>query len=211
MITTLQAHLALLDGPLAAGWVYDSAAPQRCFVVEIMVDDEAVAVVRADAFSPALAARGMADPRHGFVQVLDASRLATARRITARLANLGDPVGASIDVDTAATTGDPLLTAPGAVETVTGLVISGWIGGPAGTASAAAPTGTALVCALVAGEEVAATIARIWTSRPIGGRQRPVLQFALTLPAVLGCDGPHTVTMVTAGGVPLAGATVVVG
>jgi len=135
-----------------------------------------------------------------FVCTLSPALIETSHLITARLANLAIPVGLPIDLD-GRPRRDPLLAAAGAVEHVAGRTITGWIAAPAGAA--------ALVRALTAGEEIAATIARTWTSRPIGGQARAVLAFALQLPLVLADGERHSVIIATSTGLPLAGSPLI--
>ena len=200
MTDILRGELGLIDARTLAGYAFDPAQPGRHFVVEILVDGIPVSAVRADAFCPGLAQSGAQLANHGFVCTLSPALIETSHLITARLANLATPVGLPIDLDSRPRR-DPLLAAPGAVERVEGRTIAGWIGAPAGTA--------ALVRALIAGEEVAATIARTWTSRLIGGQARPVLAFAIQLPTVLADGERHSVIVTTASGLPLVGSPLI--
>jgi O-antigen biosynthesis protein len=196
MTDTIRSDLGLIDGRTVAGYAYDPTQPGRHFVVEILADDVAVSVVRAADFSPPLAKADAAAANHGFVCTLSAALVDTSHVITARLANIGTPVGRPVALDSLPRP-DPLLSAPGAVERLEDSTVFGWIGATAG--------GVALVRALTAGEEIAATNARTWTSRSIGGEIRPVLAFALQLPSVVADGQHHAITVTNAGGLPLAG------
>lgn len=199
MSKTIRSAVTMIDTRTVAGFVYDSAKSKRKLVVEILADDVPIAVVRAADFSPALAAAGHADPYHGFAHALGERLVATSTVVTVRLANLATMVGAPIDL-AALPTPDPMLAAMGAIEHRDALVLTGWVKAAPGTAT--------LLRATVAGEEVSATIARNWTSRTIGGEERPVLAFELKLPVQLADGEPHDVTVATAADVPLAGSPV---
>lgn len=201
MSKTLRSSLGLADEHTVAGYAVDTAHPERKLVVEILADGEPVAEVRADKFSPALAVDGADDDaaNHGFVHALPDRLTASARVISARLANLKSAVGKPITLGGAAKA-DPLLTAAGAVEAVKGLMVTGWVRAAPGTAM--------LLNAVTSGEEVAATIARTWSSRTIGGEERPVLDFKLMLPPALADGRPHMIAIMTTLGAPLAGSPV---
>jgi hypothetical protein len=201
MSDLLVSHIGLIDARTVGGFVHDPARPERQFVVEILGDDVPIAAVRADSFSPALAAQGISDPYHGFVLTLGARHAATTRRISVRLANLETPLGETIDLD-ARPRPDQTLAAAGRIESAEGPLISGWVA--AGTGS------TVAVRASSAGEEVAVTVARDWVNREIGGEMRPVLAFKLRLPGVLGDGSEHRIVVATAAGAPLSGSPVVV-
>jgi O-antigen biosynthesis protein len=201
MTHTLRSSFGLIGNRTVAGFVYDAAQPDRQFVVEILVDGIPAGSVRADAFSPALAAEGSVDPQHGFVLTLGQARVETGRTIEARIANLDTPVAMPIDLDTRPRH-DLLLAAPGAIEKAEGSEISGWVAAAAGT--------NVVICASVGGEEVAATIARDWNARPIGGESRPVLQFTLKLPPSLSHEPNLAIHVATLAGVALSGSPAVI-
>ncbi len=199
MTKSLQSALGLIDGRTVAGFVRDPGAPERRFAVEILADNVTVALVLADAFSPALATTEKDDANHGFCHTLPDRLAATAGIVSARLANLATPVGKPIDL-AALPKHDLMLAAVGAVEAIDGRVITGWV--------KAAPKSAMLLRATSAGEEVAATIARTWTSHVIGGEARPVLAFKLQLPDSMLDGRLHNVEVTTTTGVALAGSPV---
>ena len=198
MTKTLQSQLGLADHRTVAGFAVDQAHLDRILVVEILADGQPFAVVRADRFCPALVKEGVtnAQTNHGFVAMLPERLIATTRKISARLANLKTAVGKPIDLERTPPA-DPQLAAAGGIDGVQGLVVSGWV--------KAAPGSALLLRAQASGEEVAATIARTWSSRTIGGEERPVLTFQLHLPPALADGRPHLISVVTPAGIPLAG------
>ena len=200
--STIRSHLGLIDERTIAGFVCDDARPGLKFVVEILTDDVPFAAIIADTFSPALRATGQADAHHGFIQPLAANLANTTRIVSARLANIGTSVGGPLDLAQNPKP-DPMLTAPGMVEIVDGRSVGGWV--------LPNPRGTTLVRAISAGEEIAATMARIWTSAGIGGEMRPVLAFEMKIPAELADGETHTVEIVNDRGTPLAGSPLSVG
>ena len=199
MTKSLQSAFGMIDGRTVAGFVRDAAAPERKFAIEILADNVAVALVRADQFSPALAADGIADNAHGYIHTLSERLIATSQTLSARLANLDIAVGKPIDL-TALAKPDPMLAAAGAFDGIDGLAISGWV--------KSAPKSAMLLRAMTAGEEVAATIARTWTSHVIGGEARPVLAFRLVLPDALADGRDHDIEVSTTSGVALAGSPI---
>lgn len=200
MTKSLHTQLGLIDARTVAGFVVDRDKPERKYVVEILADGVPIAVARADRFSPALKIENSdADAQYGFVFALPERLAATTHVIAARLANLRTAVGKPINLDLQPKF-DPALAAAGAVESITGLVIAGWV--------RAAPGSAMLMRARTAGEEVAATIARAWTSRTLGGEERPVLGFQLHLPPVLADGRLHLIEISTANGVVIAGSPV---
>ena len=84
---------ARLDETTFAGHVVSPDDPSRRFVVEILVDGEPVALLRAERFVHALSEAGQGDGCYGFVHAARRGDLVGCRRIEARLANTGLPVG----------------------------------------------------------------------------------------------------------------------
>jgi O-antigen biosynthesis protein len=193
---TIRSHLGLIDARTIAGFVCDDARPGLKFVVEILTDGVPLTAIIADTFSPTLRAMGQADAYHGFIQPLAANLATTTRIVSARLANIGIPVGHPLDLDRSPKL-DPMLSAPGLVEEVVGRSVRGWV--------LANAHGTTLVRAISAGEEIAATVARIWTSTSIGGEIRPVLAFEIKIPSELTDGEMHTLEIVNDRGTSLAG------
>ena len=199
MTGILRSSLGMIDNQTVAGYVADESRPGVQFVVEILVDDIPVGSVRADNFSPSLFAGERGDAHHGFVLAIATPLLATSRYITARLANIGTAVGDRIDLEQHPRP-DSSLASQGAVENVEWPTVKGWIRGP--------ENGAALVRAEIGGEEIAATVARIWTSRQIGGKARAVLSFELRLPDAIADGESHLVDVITSGGNALLGSPV---
>ena len=59
-------YIDIISGQRISGWVWDPARPERRFDVSIMVDDVAVATVRADRLRKDLISAGVGDGRYGF-------------------------------------------------------------------------------------------------------------------------------------------------
>ena len=160
------------------GFVYDPAAPERSFVVELWLDGLPVRLERADLLDPDLVAQGIADGRRRFVFLLDAETFASARVAEVRLANTGEPVGTPLDLAEAPFA--PPAAQSGEARWAGGLRISGWLPHD--------PRGPAQVRALIDGEEVASARAlafvHVGAATP-GGVARG---FELTLPMRL-ADG----------------------
>ncbi len=160
------------------GYVFDPAAPERSFVVELWLDGVPVRLERADLPDPDLAAQGVGDGRRRFVIALDAATLASACVAEVRLANSGEPVGSPLILVEAPLA--PPAASPGEARWAGGLRISGWL--PYDL------RGAASVRALIDGEDIAQTRAldfvHVGAATP-GGVARG---FNLTLPMRL-ADG----------------------
>ena len=141
----LKTSAALTRAHEIVGYVFNPAAPERCFVVELWLDGLAVRVERADLSDPDLAAQGLGDGRRRFVFALDPETFESARVAEVRLANTGESVGAPLTLAQSPLTAAP--NAPGDARWAGGLRISGWL--PYDL------RGALSVRALVDGEEVA--------------------------------------------------------
>jgi GT2 family glycosyltransferase len=108
------------------GFAVDPEDPTRRFTVEIMVDGHSIRAVRADAYVHELAQEGIGDACYGFSLSLPDMFIGDASSIEARLANLGTPVGAPIDLGGAS--GHSIdLDGSGLVRWSGGLRFSGWM------------------------------------------------------------------------------------
>jgi GT2 family glycosyltransferase len=99
--------------------------------VEILLDGLVVATSYADRFVPELFKQRVGDGTYGFAIDLDPDRLAAARTLDARLANLGTPVGRPIDLRTA--NRDRSIFAAADLRWLGGLRFAGWIDSPTET------------------------------------------------------------------------------
>jgi hypothetical protein len=169
----LVSTLAMADHRTVAGFAYDAGAPDRKLVIEILADGLSVGIVRADAYCQPAGPDDRRPASCGFAYALPAALVDSTRQLTARLANLDVTVGEVLNLHHAPSLERGLL-APGAITTVAGSVISGWV--------VPSATGTALVLAICAGEEVAATSAKQWGCTTIAGELRAVLAFELQMP-----------------------------
>ena len=136
-----------------AGHVYDPAAPETRFVVELLLDGHPARIARAHHYDAALAARGFGDGCYRFVFSLDGETLAGARIAEVRIANTGEPVGAPLTLADAETQATDVLQ--GQARWAGGLRIEGWI--------AFDPSSLGKVRAYVDGNQVAETQARSFT------------------------------------------------
>jgi hypothetical protein len=110
-----------------AGHVLDPAAPERRFVVELLLDGYPAALGRADHYDPDLAREGFGDGCYGFVFSVAPPALQTARRIEIRLANSGEIVGAPLLVKTLRQ--EEATRLPGEARWESGLRFTGWVAG----------------------------------------------------------------------------------
>ncbi len=168
----LETSAALTREREIVGIVFDPAAPEREFVVELWLDGLPVRLERAHHHDSELALRGAGDARKRYVFALDAETCEGARVAEVRLANTGEPVGAPLALAEAPFA--PLATPPGEARWVGGLSISGWLPYDPGRPGR--------VRALIDGEEAASAPAlafvHVGASAP-GGVARG---FELTLP-----------------------------
>ncbi|MEH6951364.1 glycosyltransferase family 2 protein [Nitrobacter sp. NHB1] len=151
----LVSRLALGDDGTVSGLVFDPAAPERRFTVDILLDGLVLKTAYADAFVPELSRQDQ-NNTCGFAVTIEPDLLRAARLLSARLANLETPVGHPIDLedDSAA----PLDLRPTCkLRWLGGLHFQGWID------SEAAVT----LEAIVDGESVAQVRAAAWTH--VGG------------------------------------------
>ncbi|HEU4804193.1 MAG TPA: glycosyl transferase, partial [Nitrobacter sp.] len=92
----LVSGLALGDDGTVSGFVFDPEAPERRFTVDILLDGLVLKTTYADAFAPEYSQQDQSTC--GFAVTIDPELLRAARHLSARLANLGTPVGHSIDL-----------------------------------------------------------------------------------------------------------------
>jgi GT2 family glycosyltransferase len=163
---------ALVSDRDIVGHVYDPAAPDSRFVVELLLDGHPARIARAHHYDAALAARGFGDGCYRFAFTLDSEILAGARLAEVRIANTGEPVGAPLML------ADAEIQAPDGLQAQArwagGLRIEGWISFD--------PSSPGKVRAFVDGNQVAETRARSFThvgEAVAGGVARG---FTLTLP-----------------------------
>src|SRR5262249_8082373 len=121
-------HLGLTKDGQLMGYVFDPVCPERRFTVDILLDGLVVATSYADSFVPELFKQGVGDGTYGFAVNLDPDRLAAARTLEARLANLGTPVGQQIDL--LAANRDKSIFPAADLRWLGGLRFAGWIDSP---------------------------------------------------------------------------------
>ena len=122
---TLATDAILASEREIAGYVYDPAAPETRFVVELLLDGYPARIARADIFDPALQARDRGDGCYRFVFALDAETLGGARIAEVRVANGGALVGAPLDLPDVQIA--PAARPAGEARWAGGLRIRGWI------------------------------------------------------------------------------------
>lgn len=191
----------LLDGYLY-GWAFDSERPDARVVLELCLDDEAVASVVADVARTDLAKRlpGADDPCHGFVADLRALELGQSGTITARIANTETAIDGAISL---AAPKAPPLAATSMVIADGGLRLHGW------ARDATDPKKMVTVHAYLGHRRVASTQASLEHAvlRPyeVGARG-----FTLDLPLALADGRPHQLRVVDEQGNPLGGSPAMV-
>jgi GT2 family glycosyltransferase len=154
----LVSRLALGEDGTVSGFVFDPRAPERRFTVDILLDGLVLKTAHADVFTLEYSQQDHSNTC-GFAVVIDPDLLRSARHLSARLANLGTPVGHPIDLENAA----PVRLGPSCrLRWLGGLHFQGWID------SEAAVT----LEAIVDGESAAQLRAAAWTH--IGGESEGV-------------------------------------
>ena len=189
----LRARVARLGEGQLSGYVFDPAAPERRFVVELLLDGFPAAVARADLYDAELAREGSGDGCHGFVFSIAPSALASARRAEIRIANSGESVGEPVSLQAPPRCDE----APGAAVWQGGLHFSGWLAGD--------PARARGVRALVDGETAAEALATRWTHIGEGAAARGVRRFDLHLPDFYADGCAHRVAIVDEEGAELPG------
>ena len=109
-----------------AGYAMDPVDLSRHFVIELLVDGIAIAIVRAEEFDPSLLARGLGHGCYGFSFTLPSELAADCTVVEARIANVGTPVGAALLVHGEAQSIAPVPRRP-RVEWRGGLRFTGWL------------------------------------------------------------------------------------
>jgi GT2 family glycosyltransferase len=178
-----------------AGYVLDPAAPERRFVVELLLDGYPAALGRADCYDPDLAREGFGDGCYGFVLSVPPPALQTTRRVEIRLANSGEIVGEPLFVQTSPQADATRL--PGEARWDGGLRFTGWVAGDR--------TRAPRVRALVDGELAAEGLATRWTHVGEGAAARAFRRFDLHLPLHYADGRAHAATIVNDEGMELSG------
>ena len=169
---SLETSAALTREREIVGIVFDPAAPEREFVVELWLDGVPVRLERANLPDPELAARGVAESRRRYVFALDAETCESARVAEVRLANTGEIVGAPLVLAEAQFA--PVATPPGEARWAGGLNISGWLPHEPGRLGR--------VRALIDGEEAASAPALAFVHVGAAAPGGVARGFELTLP-----------------------------
>ena len=95
--SSLNTSFLRLNGSVFVGHVVDPAEPHRRFSVELLIDGYVAQTAYADRFS-AMVSPPIGDGCHGFVIPVATALLESGGLAEARVANLGDPIGAPIDL-----------------------------------------------------------------------------------------------------------------
>ncbi|MFO1151928.1 MAG: glycosyltransferase [Alsobacter sp.] len=181
-----------------AGWARDARDPDRRLAVEIRVDGETLAVAMAESFVPEVRQRFGGDGCHGFVVVVDPTRLAGAQVLEAWIANTDlrlDVLPAEAEPEAYESAG----RIAGDVSWTGALRLAGWAG------DVTSPASALQVEVLVDGEVVRSLVPSRWREAEPGhvlasGRHG----FDVLLPSRL-ADGTVHRVRVLAAGVELAG------
>jgi GT2 family glycosyltransferase len=147
----LVSRLSLGDDDTVSGFVFEPEAPERRFTVDILLDGLVLKTVYADAFAPECSEQDHSNTC-GFAVTIDSNLLRAARLLSARLANLGTPVGQPIELDNDSAI--PIDQRPSCkLSWLGGLRFRGWV----------ACETTVTLEAIVDGESVAQVRASSWT------------------------------------------------
>jgi O-antigen biosynthesis protein len=190
----LESAAELVSEREIAGFVYDPAAPDRRFVVELWLDGAPCRVARALHFDPRLSAQGRGDGCYRFVFALEADIAASARVAEVRLANTEAPVGEPIFLAQAAVAAARPL---GEARWAGGLRISGWL--------AWDPRAEGKVGAYIDGELVAETRAQYFSHVGEAAAGAVARGFALNLPGAFADGRLRRVKIVAEDGSELPG------
>jgi GT2 family glycosyltransferase len=114
-----------INGNVFVGHVMDSAEPHRRFSVELLIDGLVAQTAYADRFTEKLSPP-IGDRCYGFVIPVTPSLLENAHIAEARIANLGHPIGATIDLDGPSSSTDTAV-ATSRLSWLGGLRFRGWI------------------------------------------------------------------------------------
>ena len=124
-VSQLKTSFARVNGSVFVGHVLDPAEPERRFSVELLIDGLVVQTAYADRFSGELSPP-IGDACYGFVIPVAPALLACARLAEARVANLGDPIGAPLDLADPSQPADAVI-ATSRLRWLGGLRFRGWI------------------------------------------------------------------------------------
>lgn len=182
------------DGRLV-GFVFDPDYPERCFTVEVLLDGLVVATSYANRFVVELFEQRIGNGSYGFVVNLAPDVLAAARTLQVRLANIGTPIGRTINVSDIA---PDVISSRVAAELrwLGGLRFVGWIDG----------TTEQILEAVVDGETVSHVRASRWSRvEEDGGMQagRNVRGFDFHLPQRFADGCVHKLILRQQSGEPL--------
>jgi GT2 family glycosyltransferase len=114
-----------VNGSVFVGHVVDAAEPDRRFSVELLIDGVVAKTAYADRFSTMLSPP-VGDGCYGFVISVAASLLENAHVAEARIANLGHPIGAPINLPDPSISADTVI-ATSRLRWLGGLRFRGWI------------------------------------------------------------------------------------
>lgn len=185
-----------LYGDVLQGWAVDTLNPGQRLIVEICIDGASVAIARADLFE-AKATNG--DQFNGFAVQLRQSWLNQARHISVKIAN--EPVSLAGDITLPAPFGkEPELIASQVWHTG-GLRISGWAWDPQ------APQRRVVIRVREGDRQVAQAMCD-QHSQALAYRDSSDHGFVVDLPWALADGKPHTLSIESESGEPLAGSPI---
>lgn len=182
-----------LYGDVLQGWALDPAKPDMRVVVEIYIDGNSVAFVKANEFHLGFSA---GDDFNGFALQLRESWLASAKTISARVANREQWLEGTIQLPT------PLPTEPAPAASQVwhtgGLKVSGW-------AYDAADPNRAVTITVREGTKILATVAADRLHHALTYKASRKHGFELDLPWALADGQVHTLDVLNDLGQPLTG------
>lgn len=183
--TKLVSRLALGDDGTVSGFVFDPKVPEHRFTIDILLDGLVLKTAYADAFAPEYLELDRSNTC-GFAVSIDIDLLRAARHLSARLANLGTPVGHPIDLEDDTTLRSDLRPTC-RLRWLGGLHFQGWIDSET----------VVTLEAIVDGESVAQVRATAWThiGGDAGGTSRNVRAFDFHVPQRLADGRVHRVLL----------------
>jgi len=195
--------LQRIDETTFRGHAFWRQRPSVRVVVEVMIDDEPVCLVRAEQHEPRLLAAGFGDGCYGLTFVVDRRQLKGHRTLRARIANTETAVGWPIDLVLDAFSAEPSPSA-GEVQWQGGLRLAGSIFG------SSQENGRPIVNIFEGGTLVAEVRGRRWAPGQHNVKDACAHHFDAHLPAGFADGRPHVLSVTNAQGLELDGSPVTI-
>lgn len=187
-----------LYGDVLQGWAINDDQPEMRIVVEVFSDGQSIGFARAEAFVQiSIVDNGF----HGFAMKIQERYLTSARRISARIANLGYWLSGGIELPAARSAGE--LDAASQVWHTGGLKIYGWAW------DTGSPGRNVTVNVIEHGQKLASTVANL-AHHSLSYLNTNDHAFELDLPWQLADGKTHTLIIENDRGEPLTGSPITV-